>query len=247
MIFNWEEEFTEKLVLNGMEIEDDVKYLNRSINLLSGCVVEDQEEYWVYIELDDNFHIKSLECDCGEDKCHHMTALLNADGFNFQRDIEYGELADNLDKSKLIEFFKEQIDYNNELKEDFIDEFRCDFIKDKDFPLDDKLFMILDYYDWKSLITDFVKNDLTKLYDDGYYSETFYLISLIYERILSAITYESESELKGCYSIIVDLLKKLSKTNPNLIRQFLKHCIEHNYLALYPPFKELLGDLKDIL
>lgn len=247
MIFNWEEKFTEKLVLNGMEIEDDVEYLNRSINLLSGCVLEGGEEYWVYIELDDEFNIKSMECDCGEDKCLHMTALLHADSFNFQRDIEYGEFVGNLDNSKLMEFVKEQVDYNDDLKEDFIQEFRCDFINDKDFPLEDKLFLIMDYYDWESLITDFVKKDLTELFDDGYYSETFYLISLMYERILSAITYESESELNECYSHIVELLKKLSKTSPKLIRQFLKHCIEHNYTALYPPFRKLLGDLKDVL
>ena len=247
MIFNWEEEFSEDLSLKGIDLEDDVDCINRSINMLSGCVMEDDEEYWVYIELDDNFEIKSMECDCGKTKCHHMTALLHAGNFKYQRDIEFEELVDDLDNTKLKKFLKNQISYNKEIQEEFIDEFRDDFIKDDEFSLEDKLFVILDYYDWQSLITDYVENDLVKLYDDGYYSETFYLISAMFDEVLEDITYNPETELKKCYSLISELLKKLSKTKPELIRGFLKHCIEHNYLSIYPRFKKLLDDLKDVL
>lgn len=247
MIFNWEEKFSEELSLNGIDLEDDVEYINRSINLLSGCVIENDEEYWVYIELDDNFEIKSLECDCGKAKCHHMTALLHAENFKYHRDIEFEELVDDLDNNKLKMFIKDQLSFNEEFQEAFADEFRNDFIKDDEFSLEDKLFLILDYYDWQSLITDYVENDLVKSYDDGYYSETFYLISAMFDEVINDITYNPETELKKCYSVISKLLKKLSKTKPELIRGFLKHCIEHDYLNMYPQFRKLLGDLKDVL
>lgn len=64
MIFKWRDEFSEKLVLDGIDLEEDVSYVERSINLLSGCVMDGENEYWVYIELDDDFKIKSMECDC---------------------------------------------------------------------------------------------------------------------------------------------------------------------------------------
>ena len=247
MIFNWEEKFSEDLSLKGIELEDDVEYINRSINLLSGCVIENGENYWVYIELDDAFEIKSLECDCGKSKCHHMTALLHAENFNFSRDIEYDELVDDVDTSKLKKFIKNQLPYNDEFREDFVDEFRKDFINDKEFPLEDKLFIIFDYYDWQPLLTGYVENDLVKLYEYGYYSETFFLISAMFDKVIDDITYNPETELKKCYSIISDLLEKLSKTKPELIRGFLKNCVEHNYLSIYPQFKKLLGDLKNAL
>lgn len=245
MIFNWEDEFREKLVLDGIDLEDNVYYLDRSLDALSGCVVEDEEDYWIYVELDDNFNIKSIECDCGKDKCHHMTALLHVGSSKFKRDIEYGNLVDNLDTDRLMEFLKEQIEYNDEIKEEFKDKFLCDFINDDEFSLEDKLFLILDDYDWAKYITDYVKGDLTQLYEDGHHVETFYLITEMFDKVIFGYTFEYETKLKECYSIICELLEKISKSHPQLIRQFLKHCSEHNYHDLYPSFAKLADDLNE--
>lgn len=244
MIFNWEDKFSEDLSLKGIDLEDDVEYIDRSIDYLSGCVVEGDEQYWVHIKLDEGFEIKSLECDCGKSKCHHMTALLHAESFNFSRYIEFEDWVDDLDTSKVIKFLKNQLPYIDELKEEFVTKFRDDFLKDEEFPLEDKLFLILDCFEWQSLLTSFVENDLVKLYDEGCYSETFFLISVMFDKVIEEITYDPK-EIKKCYSVITDLLEKLSKTNPELIRGFLKHCVEHNYLSLYPPFKKLFNNLKD--
>ena len=239
MIFNWEKEFSEDMILEGIDFEDEISYLDRSISTVSGCVKDNDDEYWVYVELDDNFEIESIECDCGESRCCHMTALLNAENSEFTQYIEYEEFIDKLDSGKLIEFIKDQISYNEECQEDFIDEFRLDFLKKEDFPLDHKLYLILDYYNWQSLITDYVKNDLIALYEDGCYDETFYIISALFSKVLDDVTFNPETELNECYSIIIDLIKKLSAHKPELVKQFLEHCINHNYLEIYPPFRKL--------
>lgn len=244
MIVNWEREFSKKLVLDGIDLEDNVGDLDRSVNMISGNVREDDNEYLVIIELDDDFKIKSLECECGKKKCPHMTALLHANNFKFKKDIEYNLLVDEVEEDKLVEFVKEQVMFNEDFLEDFKDKFRQDLLNDSEIPLDDKLFLIFDYYKWQSLIGDFIKKDLMKLYEDGYYSETYYLISVMFKKILSDVTYNPESELEKSYMILIDLIDKLSGLKHDLIESFITHCINHNYLSTYPPFEKLLKRIK---
>lgn len=244
MILNWENEFSEKLVIEGIDLEDDVSQMSRTMNYLSGFVCEKGKNSFVGIELNDDFKIENLECDCGKKKCHHMTALIHASELEFKSDIDYGMMVDNINDDKVIDFIKSELDYNEDLLDEFKDKFIKDILDEDDFPLDDKLFLILDYYDWTSLITDYVKNDLMKLYEDGYYDETFYLISVMFNKVIDRYTYDSQSNLKECYFIICVLIKKLSKDRPELIKQFLKHCKDHNYLNVYPKFRKLYSNLK---
>ena len=239
MIFKWKEEFSEKIVLDGIDLEDDVSYVDRSIDYLSGCVSEGKNDYWVHIYLTDDFTIESMECDCKKEKCHHMTALLHANDFKFSKSIEYEFLIDNLDKDKLIEFLKDEVVYNDDCQDEFNDKFRIDILKDDYVPLDEKLFFIFDYYDWPSIITDFVKNDVAELYEKGEYDETFYLVSLIFKKVIDRHTYDDYTDLNECYNALVDLIRKLSKTRPDLIRKFIEDCKNHNYLIIYPPFRKL--------
>lgn len=239
MIFKWEDEFSEKLVLDGIDLEDDVSSIDRTIDHLSGCVSEGEDDYWVEIYLTDDFRIESMECDCKKDKCRHMTALLHANDFKFRKYIDYDLLIDNLDKDKLIEFIKDEVKYNDECQDEFNDKFRDDVLKDDEVPMDEKLFFIFEYYDWPSIITGFIKNDVAELYDEGNYDETFYLVSIIFKNVIDRHTYDDYTDLKDCYNALVELIRKLSKTKPDLIREFMEDCKNHNYLMLYPPFKRV--------
>ena len=236
MIFNWEEEFSEKLVLDGIDMEDDVSSIDRTIDHLSGCVSDGKNDYWVHIDLTDDFRIESMECDCNKGKCSHMTALLHANNFKFRKYIEYNLLIDNLDKDKLIKFLKDLVMYDDDCQDEFNDKFLCDILKDKKVPMDEKVFFIFEYYDWPSIITDFVKNDVTELYNNGNYDETFYLVSIMFKDVIDRHTYDNCTDLKECYNAFVELIRKLSKTRPDLIKKFMEDCKNHNYLNLYPPF-----------
>lgn len=242
MIVKWEDEFSENLVLDGIDLEDDVSCIDRTIDHLSGCVSEGENDYWVYIYLTDDFRIESMECDCNKDKCAHMTALLHANDFKFQKYIEYDLLIDNLDKDKLIEFIKDEVMYKDECQYEFNAKFRDDILKDDEIPMDEKLFFIFEYYDWPSIISDFVKNDVYKLYDNGNYDETFYLVSIMFKKVIDRHAYDDYTELKDCYNALVELIRKLSKTMPDLIREFMEDCKNHNYLKLYPSFQNVYNE-----
>lgn len=243
MIFNWEKKFSENQVLNGIDLMYDITEMDRTIDSLSGYVNENCEEYWVSIELDDDFNIKSMKCSCAKSKCHHMTALIQADTEYFKKDMDCRTFVDDIDDDKLIDFLKDQLVYNEEFQMDFIDEFRDGMLKNDKLETEDKLFLILNSPKWDDLLTDFVKNDLTKLYDEEKYHETFYLITAMFYKVIQEISFSEDSKLVPCYNILEDLIIKLSEMEPELIKKFIHECREDGYGMIYPEFRKLISKL----
>lgn len=167
MIFNWNEEFTENQILNGIDLMNDITEVDRTINELSGTVNENGEEYWVKIELNDDFTIKSLKCSCKKRRCHHMAALLQDDMEYFKRDIDCRVFLEDIKADKLMNFIEKQLIVNWGCQEDFIEEFRFEMLKSDKLKTEDKLFLILRYPKRDDLMTDFVKDDLTELYGEN--------------------------------------------------------------------------------
>ena len=243
MIFAWKDSFSEKLLSEGRDLIDYVFDVDRSIDSVYGEVQENGRSYFVKICLSDDFKISSLECSCNKNRCCHMVAVLLENDFQFSRDIMYYELVKDVDEVKLKEFVKNQMLLNDDYSDNFKRTFQLDLIRDDKLPLEDRLYLILDYYDWEELIGDFVTNDLTKYYNDGYHRETFYLISVMFEVLLRRYTFGDESEIAECYLAVENLIKKLSKTEPDLINAFLKECVDKDYHRIYPPFARLYDEL----
>lgn len=232
VVFDWEDEFSEKLLEKGLDLEDEVTDIDVGFNLVSGHC----EDNLIIIELDDEFKIKSLECDCGKKKCYHMTALLYASQIGFEKDIFYEDYLGDLNKDKLIDFLKDHLNDNEDVLSDFKFEFNEDLINIKDIPLDIKLYWIFEGIDWDEKLTKFVKTDLTKLYEDEYYLETFYLIDALFDRLIDKYSFDEENNLEECWLNTVDLIYKLYEKHPKLIIKFLSQCSDRNY-DTYPVFE----------
>ena len=240
MIFDWQDYFPEKLVLDGIDLEDGVNMITRRIDYVSGYVKDKDNEYNVSIDIDDNFQIKSVECECGKSKCRHMTALLHALNYSDNKYIEYDMVVGDLDKDKLIEFLKDQLNYNEELLEDFRDEFRNDYLHHDLLDYEDELFAIFDYYDWEDDLKIFIENDLVECYEQKEYRYTLYLITLLFHKLIDKLCFDEESDLQKSYDIVVDLIKKISAYHKDLVFDFLYYCLRHNYSAMYPQFHVLM-------
>ena len=243
MIFKWQDKFTEDQILNGIDLMLDITEMDRTINTLSGTVNEKGEEYYVDIELNDDFTVKSMNCSCEKSKCHHMAALLESDMEYFKKDMDCSVFVDDIDNGRIMDFIKNQLIVNWKCQKDFIYEFRSDMLENEKLEIEDKLSLILLYPKCDDLLTDFVKNDLTGLYDDGKYVEVFYLISSMFRAVLSDISFEDDSKLWDCYRMIEEMIVKLSEFEPGLVRDFIYDCREEGYGIYFPEFRKLISKL----
>ena len=182
MIFKWENYFTEKQMDDGFDLDIKVESVIRSINYISADVIENSKTYSVSIDINDKFQIESCECECGKVKCHHMTAVIFAlDDDN--KYIDYDMTVEHLDKEKLIKFLKDQLSYNEELLDDFKDEFRQDIINGELLSYEDEIFMIMDEISWEENLGRFIENQLVECFNSGEYRYTLYLITLFFNRL----------------------------------------------------------------
>lgn len=244
MIFNWNEEFTENQILNGIDLMSDITEVDRTINELSGTVNENGEEYWVKIELNDDFTIKSLKCSCKKHRCHHMTALLQDDMEHFKRDMDCRVFLEDIKADKLMKFIENQLIINWECQEDFIEKFRVEMLKSDKLKTEDKLFLILRYPKRDDLLTEFVKDDLTELYGENPI-EAFYLITSMFNTVLSDISFNEKSQLWECWRMIEDLIVEFSKIEPELVKKFMYSCREEGYGISFREFGKLLSKLNN--
>lgn len=245
MIFDWENYFSEKLVLGGIDLEDNVSSITRNIDYISGFVKDGNDDYLVSICIDDNFRIESVECECGKSKCCHMTALLHALNYSHNKDIEYADVVDSLDKDKLIEFVKDQITYNEDSLDDFKDKFKNDYLHHELLSYEDELFAIFDYYGWEDDLKIYIENDLMECYESKEYRYTLFLITLLFGKLIDRHSFDEEADLKKSYDTVVDLIEKIAMHHEDLVFDFLYHCLIHNYSAMYPPFLVLMKFFND--
>lgn len=242
MIFGWQEKFTEEMILKGIDVMHDITEMDRTINTLSATVNENGEEYWVNIELNDDFTVESMKCSCKKRRCHHMTAVLQADMEDFKKDMDCREFLDVVDKKKLKNFIEMQLITNWECQMDFIEKFRHDMINNDKIQIEDKLYLILLYPKYDDLLTDFVKNDLTRIYGEDPVV-AFYLITSMFYTVITDISYKKNSKLWSCWYMIEDLIIKLSKKEPGLVEGFIYECREEGYGIEYREFRKMMSKL----
>lgn len=147
MIFKWEDYFSQKLLDEGLNPQIKVMSVTRSIGNVS-VIVEEKNDSYIFIDIDDNFQIESCECECGKAKCHHMTALIYVLNYSHNKDVEYDRIFDELDSDKLMNFLKNQLTYNEDLLDDFKESFRQDILHHHILSYENGIFTILDGYDW---------------------------------------------------------------------------------------------------
>ena len=244
MIFKWQDKFSENQILEGIDLIDDITEMDRTINTLSGTVNENGEEYWVDIELNEDFTVKSLYCSCKKSRCRHMAALLQSDMEYFNKDMNCSLFVEDIDNDKIMEFIKKQLIVNWECHKDFIEEFRLEMLQNEKLEIEDKLCLILRYPKRDDLLIDFVKNDLTELYEEEEYVEVFYLIISMFPTVIKDISHYGDSKLWPCWSVIEDLIVKLSRVEPELVGDFIYDCREECYGIYYPEFAKLISKLK---
>jgi len=240
MIFKWEDYFSEKLLDEGFNPEIKVMSVTRLIDYISAIVEEKNETYIVSIDIDDNFQIESCECECGKAKCHHMTALIYALNDTHNKDVEYDMILDKLDSDKLMNFLKNQLTYNEELLDEFKDNFRQDILHHEILSYDDEIFTILDGYDWVDELNTFVENELMECYENEENKYTLYLITLFFDKLIDRHCFDEDADLNNSWNTVVDLIKKIAVNEEELVFDFLYECLKHNYSAMYPPFIELM-------
>ena len=106
---------------------------------------------------------------------------------------------------------------------------------------DNRLYLILRDYDFDKSLENFIKTDLTGLYKSGDYAQVFYLITVMFEKLIDKHTYDEESCLEESYERTVCIIKKLYEHIPGSVNEFIEHCIKNDYLKRYPPFNNLYG------
>ena len=232
MIFDWEKEFDEKTLSDALDLEDNVKDLDVGYELIYGLV----DECFVYIGLSDDFKIESLECDCSKKRCKHMAAVLYASE-SFKKDVEYDLFVDDLDDSKLIKFLKEELSYNEDLLEEFKDNFRNDIISESEMYPELKLYIILDDIFWQENLPGFIEDDLMKSYETDK-REAIYLIASMFDRVIDAYSFDEENKLENSWKTLEKLIIKLYDDMPEIVYMFLEKCTDRNY-DTYPAFKKL--------
>ena len=162
----------------------------------------------------------------------------------FKKDMDCSVFVDGLDDDKVMEFIKKQLIVNWDCQEGFIEEFRFEILKNEKLEVEDKLFLILRYPKCDELLTDFVKNDLTGLYDEEKYTETFYLITSMFHAIIVDISHYPDSGLLPCYRMVEEMIIKLAEVEPGLVKDFIDECREEGYGIYYPEFRKLISKLK---
>ena len=216
MIFNWEEEFDEKTLKEGLDLEDSVMDLDVGFELIYAWV----EDNYVNIALSDDFKIESLECECGEKKCRHMTAVLYASENSFKKDAEYELFLDDLDSDKLLEFLKEMITYNDEVLDEFKDRFRNDIIVKGDMYPELRLYIILEDIFFHDNLNTFIENDLMKSYREDK-RECIYLIASMFSNLIDAYSFDEPSKMKSSWMRVEDLIIRLYDDLPEIVYNFL--------------------------
>ena len=244
MILGWQKEFTENQILNGIDLIDDITEIDKEIDALSGTVNENGDEYWVNIDLNDDFTIKSMKCSCKKRRCHHMAAVLYSDMENFKKDIDSRVFLEDIDNDNLMNFLKNQLITNWECQQDFIEEFRFEMLKNDKLQIDDKLFLILRYPKCNDLLADFIRHDLAELYEEDP-REAFYLIISMFYKVLSDISYYKDSQLMQCWHMIEEMIIGFSKIEPDLVKNFTDTCREEGYEISYLEFRKLLSKIRN--
>ena len=238
MIFDWQKVFSEEILEKAIELEDNVEDVFRNINYISGTVVEDGNEFDVNIDIDDDFHIEYMDCDCGSSKCQHMAALCIASENNNNKYVQYDTLVDKLDQDKLLDFIKHELSCNDDFLKDFKENFRSDYLHSSHVSLDTELFMIFDSPDWVDDLIIFINENLTDNFTNGKYFETVYLITMLFDNLIAKYSLEGDSRLNKSYDTVVNMIMDLSVECEGLIFDFLSECILNNY-KIYPEFNVL--------
>ena len=232
MIFDWEKEFDEKTLCDGMDLEDDVVDLDVGYELIYGWV----DDCFVQIGLTDDFKIETLECECGENRCRHMAAVLYASR-SFKKDVEYEVFVDDLDKDKLIGFLKRELPFNDDLMDEFKSRFRKDILAESDMYPELKLYIILDDMDWQEDLREFIEDDLMKSYETDK-REAIYLIASMFDRVIDAYSFDGQTKLRKSWKTLEKLIIGLYDDVPEIVYRFLDDCVSRNY-DIYPAFKKL--------
>ena len=240
MIFDWEKEFNEKTLNEGIKLEDKVNGITEWSNSIHGFVKDKDNSYAVSIKIDDNFKIDSMECDCKKKKCKHMAALISATSFLNNRYLDFDRTFERLDKEKLISFLEDEITYVDECFDDFKEEFREDIIKSASLSHGDELILILEDLDWEDNLLNFLKNNLKELYDEKDYNEAIFLISLMFNDVIERVTFDSNPKVNKCYDLVVEWIIRLSEDIEEIVFKYLTDLLERNYSALYPSFGVLM-------
>ena len=228
------------MIDEGMDLEDDVSYVSVTTGEISCYVQEGDKSYSVSIELDENFRIESMKCECSRKKCKHMTALIHSTNFLNNRYIDFDYTINKLDKDKLISFLREEITYIDECLNDFKDKFREDIIKSESLPHDEELYVILEEFDWENDLLNFLQKNLKELYEEKEYKNILLLISIMFDNVIEKVTFDSNSTVNACYDAMIEWIYLLCEKIENNVFDFLTDLLKRNYSALYLPFAVLM-------